>query len=270
MRNAIPANTNPAHSTHLRRRIHVPHHHADPTGAVGIVSLADYLQQAAGEHADDLGAGAARLAEDGLFWVLTRLFVEIARPPCGGETIEIETWPSQRPRLLFQRDFRIRGEDGADIATATSHWALIDGARRKAVKGPASITDRIAFDPIRAVAFPDTAPARLEQAEWSADVKPRWSDIDANGHVNNAILVGWLLEVFQSDWLAAHRLAALDVVFRAECRRDDEVQSRATPGTDEAIHHTLLRGDGAEIIRARSRWERRVSRSDSERPQERE
>jgi acyl-ACP thioesterase len=236
----------------------VPYHHADPTGSLGIVALAEYLQQAAGEHADDLGAGAARLAKDGLFWVLTRLFVQIARPPRGGETIEIETWPSQRPRLLFLRDFRIRGEDGAEIATATSHWALIDGARRKAVRGPASIIDRIAFDPARATAFPENAPMRLEQTDWSADVKPRWSDIDANGHVNNAVLVGWLLEVFQSDWLAAHRLSALDVVFRAECRRDDEVRSCAAPSTEETIHHALLRGDGAEIIRARSWWQRRA------------
>jgi medium-chain acyl-[acyl-carrier-protein] hydrolase len=248
----------------------VPYHHADPTGAVGIVALADYLQQAAGDHAEDLGAGAERLASDGLFWVLTRLFVRIDRAPRGGETIEIETWPSERPRQLFLRDFRLRGEDGAEIVAATSHWALIDAARRKAVKGPAWMTELIAFDPTRAVGFPDTSPRRLERVEQAAEVKPRWADMDVNGHVNNANLVGWLLEVLQSDWLATHTLSALDVAFRAECRRDDTVRSCATRIMGETFLHALLRGDGAEIVRAQSWWQRRDPLSDSERPQERE
>jgi len=275
MRNAAPTNTKPEEAgpkqrTHLHRRIRVPHHHADPTGSLGIVSLADYLQQAAGVHAEDLGAGAARLAEHGLFWVLTRLFVRIARPPRGGETIEIETWPSQRPRQLFLRDFRIRGEDGAEIVTATSHWALIDRARRKAVKGPAWMTDLIAFDPARAAKPPDTSPRQLVRVEQTADVKPRWADMDVNGHVNNANLVGWLLEVLQTDWLATHTLSALDVAFRAECRRDDTVRSCVTRIMGETFLHALLRGDGAEIVRAQSWWQRRELPSDSERPQERE
>ena len=187
-----------------------------------------------------------------------------------GETIEIETWPSERPRQLFLRDFQLRGEDGAEIVTATSHWALIDAARRKAVKGPAWMTELIAFDPTRAVRFPETAPRRLDHAELTAEVMPRWADMDVNGHVNNANLVGWLLEVLQSDWLATHSLSALDVAFRAECRRDDTVQSCATQTNGETFLHALLRGDGAEIVRAHSSWQRRESPSDSERPQERE
>jgi acyl-ACP thioesterase len=240
--------------SHLRRRFRVPFHHADATGAVGIVPLAGYLQQAAGEHAEALGVGAGRLAEEALFWVLTRLFLRIARTPRGGETIEIDTWPSQRPRQLFFRDFRVRGADGAEIIAATSHWALIDAARRRAAKGPAWIAERVDFDPARAAPFPKPAPAKLERAERAEAVTPRWSDIDVNGHVNNANLVGWLLEVFASDWLAAHALAALDVVFRAECRRGDTVQSCATPLADESFTHALRRGDGAEIVRAHSWW----------------
>lgn len=241
---------------HLRRRVRVPFHHADATGAAGIVPLAGYLQQAAGEHAEALGVGADRLARDGLFWVLTRLFLRIGRAPRGGETIAIDTWPSQRPRQLFLRDFRVADEDGTEIVTATSHWALIDAAKRKAVKGPAWIAEQVAFDPARATSFPDAVPIRLDRVERAQDVKPRWSDIDVNGHVNNANLLGWLLEVFQSEWLAGHALSALDAAFRAECRRDDEVRSCATRMVGDAFGHALMRGDGAEIVRAQSWWRR--------------
>jgi medium-chain acyl-[acyl-carrier-protein] hydrolase len=255
---------------HSRRRIRVPLHHADATGSVGIVALADYLQEAAGEHAEALGVGAERLAGDGMYWVLTRLFLRLARAPRGGETIEIDTWPSQRPRQLFLRDFRICGEDGGELIAASSYWALIDAARRKSVKGPAWITDLVEFDPGRATAFPDAPPKRIVRVERSEDVRPRWSDIDVNGHVNNANLIGWLLEVFQTEWLATHALAALDVAFRAECRRDDTVRSCSTRIMGETFLHALLRGDGTEIVRAQSWWQRRESLSNSERPQKRE
>jgi len=234
----------------------VPFHHADAGGSAGIVSLAGYLQQIAGEHAEALGVGAERLAEDGLFWVLTRLFLRIARAPLGGETVELETWPSQRPRQLFQRDFRLFDAEGVEIIAATSHWALIDSGRRKAVKGPTWIADLVAFDSDRAAAFPHPAPTRLDRIERSVEIKPRWSDIDVNGHVNNAHLVGWLLEAFESQWLGTHTAAALDIAFRAECRRDDEVRCCATRLAGESFAQALLRGDGAEIVRARSWWRR--------------
>lgn len=240
--------------SHLRRPLRVPFHHADPTGSAGIVALAGYLQQAAGEHAEQLGVGAERLARDGIFWVLTRLYLRIERAPRGGETIEIDTWPSQRPRHLYLRDFRVHGEDGAAIIEAASSWALIDAAQRKAVRGPSWIADHVAFDDARATLFPDKVPMRLEREERAVDVTPRWSDIDINGHVNNAILIGWLLEVFDSDWLADHSLSALDIAFRTECRRDDEARSGVARIVGESFAHTVQRGDGAECVRARSWW----------------
>jgi len=241
---------------HLRRRLRVPFHHADPTGSAGIVALAGYLQQAAGEHAEQLGVGAERLARDGLFWVLTRLFLRIDRMPRGGEMIEIDTWPSQRPRQLYMRDFRVFGEDGAAIIESASMWALIDGARRKAVKGPEWVADQVIYDEARAAVFPDKAPVRVEREERTVDVTPRWTDIDINGHVNNANLVGWLLEAFRSDWLATHTLSALDVAFRSECTRDDAVRSSVTRIVGENFAHAVRRGDGAECVRAQSWWRR--------------
>jgi acyl-ACP thioesterase len=254
LRNLDPNGSETSARTHLRERFRVPFHHADATGAASIVALAGYLQQAAGLHAERLGVGAERLMDDGLFWVLTRLFLRIRRAPRGGETIEIETWPSQRPRQLFLRDFRVQDETGAEIVTATSSWALIDAARRKAVKGPAWISQMVAFDETRATPFPASPPRQLDGGERSATVTPRWSDLDVNGHVNNANLVGWLLEAFDTDWLTGHTLTALDVAFRNECRREDTVQSCAAPIAQDSFAHALRRGDETEIARAQSWW----------------
>jgi acyl-ACP thioesterase len=244
---------------HLRQRFRAPFHHADPTGSVGIAPLAAYLQQAAGEHAEALGVGSEHLTHDALFWVLTSLFIRVDRAPRGGENVEIDTWPSQRPRQLYQRDFRIRDEGGAEIVAATSSWALIDQTSRKAVRGPAWIAPLIHVDATRAAVFPDRSPPRLAHDERACEVTPRWSDLDINGHVNNANLIGWLLEVFEADWLTGHALSALHIVFRAECVRTDTVRSCMVRGEAGRFAHVLRRGDGAEIARAQTWWRERPS-----------
>jgi len=254
----VSGHTTPAtpEGNRLSHAFRAPFHHADPTGRVGIVPLANYLQQAAGEHAERLGLGAERLMQEGLFWVLTRIYLNIERAPRAGQSLTVETWPSRPPRQLFQRDFQIRSEDAGLLITATSSWALIDAATRKAVRGPAWIAGRVAYEAVRAVEFPVHRPTRLNSPELSFDIVPRRSELDLNGHVNNASLMGWLFEVLDDAWLNEHGLAALDIVFRSECTREHAVHSWAVRLGDNHFQHALRRDNGVEIARAKSWWRR--------------
>jgi medium-chain acyl-[acyl-carrier-protein] hydrolase len=239
-----------------RARIVVPFHEAGPDGTIRLGALADHLQQAAGDHAAALGLGAARLADAGLHWVLTRQYVRIARAPRGGEAITIETWPSERPRQLFQRDFRVTDAAGAALAVATSSWALIDAASRRAVKGPPGVVTAIEVTRRRAAEYPARTIPRLQDHTFETPIRARWSDLDANRHVNNAVLASWVIEALPFDILGAHRLRAIDIAFRNECGPGDEVLSRAQPTGALAYRHALVRAaDGTELARAESEWE---------------
>lgn len=229
-------------------------HEAGPDGRIGLVPLANYLQQAAGEHADALGLGAQRLMEDGLYWVLTRQYVEIHRWPKGGSRITVETWPSDRPRQLFRRDFLVRDDVGAELARATSAWALIDGETRRAVKAPPWTAAAIAYDTSRATQFPDRKAAPSGLPDHERHIVTRWSDLDQNGHVNNASLAGFVLEALPIGYLEQHKLAALDLVFRAECDADNRVQSRAVASGPGRFTHSVVRPDGKEAVQAVSSW----------------
>ena len=243
---------------HGRTKIATRFHEAGPDGRVGLVPLANYLQQAAGEHADALGLGAHRLMQDGLFWVLTRQFIEIDRWPEGGARLTVETWPSDRPRQLFRRDFLVRdGATSTVLARATSTWALIDGETRRAVKAPPWIAESIAYDTVRATEFPVRQIPRVDAPDHERRILTRWMDVDQNGHVNNASLAGFVLEALPSDVLAQSRLRAIDMAFRAECGAGSVVRSTAKALDAGRFSHKADREDGAEMIRATTEWQMR-------------
>lgn len=250
--------SNATTASHYSARFRIPYHEPGPDGLIGIVPLANYLQQAAGEHAEQLGVGSSQLAEKGLFWVLTRQYICIEALPGGGEEIAVETWPSRQPRQLFFRDFRVTGQNSALLATATSTWALIEGRSRRAVRGPAWLIESIRHDGASATTFPARSISRSDAQDIEHDLEcaihPRWSDLDTNGHVNNADLMGYLIEPVARRAVGARRLAAIDAVFRAECGLDHAVSARAGEIAPGHFHHTLLRSGETEVARAETKW----------------
>ena len=57
-----------------------------------MLALCVYLQEVAGHHADALDVSMRRLQADDRAWVLSHLHLALDRPPCGNETVTIETW----------------------------------------------------------------------------------------------------------------------------------------------------------------------------------
>jgi acyl-CoA thioesterase FadM len=158
------------------------------------VPLADHLQEAAAEHARHLGVSIDRLAGLGLGWVMSRLIIRIEWWPLLGETMHIETWPSKRVGQLFHREFRLRDESDLLVGAASSSWALFDVHARQVVTVPRWLEQAVPWEPEEAVGFEGATVPRLTMAHYQRRVTPRLSDLDINGHVNNAQLLGWTVE----------------------------------------------------------------------------
>src|SRR4030066_143928 len=101
-------------------------HESDHQGRLRAVSLLNYFQDAASEHADKLGAGVIELMRLNLTWVISRYHIKIFRYPRWTETIELATWPSLNEGLSPLRDFEVKDKRGETLAAATSSWMLID------------------------------------------------------------------------------------------------------------------------------------------------
>lgn len=230
-----------------------------------VQALCNYMEEAAGLHADALGVGLERLMTQGLTWVLAKMRLEVQNLPGGGEPLRVETWPVSVERLQFRRDFLVFGRNEEILAAAVTQWVVVGLESRRIERIPESVAALRPKTPRFALEDADIRIPAL-QGEQEGPVFPvRLSDIDQNRHVNNNRYMDFILEA--ADVFGAQGpLKRLDIIFRAEGLRGDVIGSRvcvdtgadkrAEEGTAETRHgllHSLYRvSDGQELVRARS------------------
>lgn len=221
-----------------------------PDERASLYTVADYFQEAAGEHARSGDVETFDVGEAGGTWVLHRLRLRIDALPRMREAVVVETWPSGVDRLRASRDYRLWGADGAALVVGTSSWLVLDVARRRPVRLPEVIQTFGPREPERVLTFgpPPVAPASVEHA---ATFPVRRSDLDRVGHANNVRFLEWALEALPSD----DGLREIDVLFQAEAVLGDAVLSEAGPIVAHARAHRLSRvGTGRTLALARSVW----------------
>lgn len=244
------------------QRFAVRSYETEPGGRLSLTGLCNYLQEAAGAHAVDLGISIGDLGRDNLTWVLGRLELRIERMPRWREVVDVTTWPSRLRSLLVLRDFLVESAEREVLARATSTWFVIDLERRRPVRIPAHIRGLPLPRRPRALR-PDglrlPRPARVDREE---RFRVRHRDLDVNAHVNHVRYVEWALDTLPGSFLDGHRLTELDADFRAEVVYGETVRAQAEVdggGEESRVCFRLLRGadagDGAdEAARIRTRW----------------
>ena len=171
---------------------------ADRNGKLSLHTFFHYLQECAYLNALSNGFGYEFLERENAYWVLTRVLVEIEDLPKWNDEIQIRTWPRGADGLFAVRDFELI-KDSLVIGRVSSYWMILDRDSRR----PKRI-DQYQF--IRSDFIPDKAIERkLEKISLgnnSVEIGKRRvyaSDIDVNGHVNNASYVRWLIDSFSEN-----------------------------------------------------------------------
>jgi len=218
-------------------------------------SLSRHFQEAAWNHAEQLGAGYQRLQQENRFWVLVRLLVEIMRYPGWGETVTLKTWPRAAKSVFAMRDFEMFDSNCVRMVAGTSGWLVLDTKTRKPLRvdkliaGIKTLVDKCALE---------REPQKLECGEpgdGSRQVTVQYSDIDVNGHVNNARYIGWLMDSYPLDFHRRHILKSLEVNFLGEAVAGETISvlsKEAAPG--EFWHSIVTAAIGGEVCRAKTIW----------------
>jgi acyl-ACP thioesterase len=230
----------------------------DPQGRLQVPILCQLLQEAATAHAAILGVAVESLIDSGVAWVLSRLHLEMERWPAADEEILVETWPEAASRLFTERRFDVIDGSEDRIGAISTLWLVLDLERRRPVRLPARITDRLhehelGSEPRK---FSDLiAPDPIEHA---LDFTVRRSDLDLADHVNNTSYVEWAIEAVPDDVWVSCDLAELEIHFLSECHHGQAVVSRSLVierGNETDVRHQLMRpDDDTEVARARTVW----------------
>jgi acyl-ACP thioesterase len=226
------------------------------------VTLLNYLQDAAGDHAALLGFSLFDLLKINKTWLLSRYHIRVQRYPEIGEEVTVTTWPSGTQRIFALRDFEMADGNGKLVAAATSSWVLWDIP----AKQPLQLDERLRsefvlekraiddpFEPLPTLPAPGTPDREL-------DCRVGMQDIDFNNHVTYDVYIQWALETVPEDEQRSCVPAEIEVSYRAEAFYGDDIVSRLKKSdTDAGAGTTFLHGiyhksKGTELARLRTVW----------------
>ncbi|CAA6659970.1 unnamed protein product [Spirodela intermedia] len=259
-----------------------------PDKTATMETLMNLLQETALNHvmtsglAGD-GFGATReMSLRKLIWVVTRIRIQVDKYSRWGDVVEIDTWVDAAGKNGMRRDWMIRDyATGEIIARATSTWVIMNRETRRLSKIPEPVREEVmpfylGRTIIHDCSGPDAARIHKLDDETAQSIKsglaPRWSDMDANQHVNNVKYISWILESVPVEVLEEHSLASMTLEYRRECRQSQLLESLTSLGTQLAagddgggaaadlgsVHLLRLEEDKAEIVRARAEWRKKT------------
>jgi acyl-CoA thioester hydrolase len=188
--------------TPLELVLPVPVAELDAYGALKTAAQFRLLQLAAARATAAAGFDGRWYDDNGVTWVVRYTHLEALEDARHDDELRIHTWVSDFRRVRSWRRYEIRrGRDGALLARARTDWVFVDVT----TGAPAVVPDAIqsAFMP-QGIAT-ESRPKRLRFAHDGASLPLRpveWADLDALGHVNNAIYAA-LVEQAVLDRLAA-------------------------------------------------------------------
>ena len=197
-------------------------------------NLMQLFQEAAGNHAQHLGAGYSQLFEENLFWALSRIRVELIRTPKWGEEIRIETWPCSLVGPFFRRDFIFFDSRDEIIFRGVSGWLLLSAENMRPQRA-----DRLKIElpfnegKFALETFPDRLNGSAETPVFSKKIL--YNEIDVNNHVNNTRYLDWVMDCFDSEFYLSHELKNFTLEFLGEMHWGDEVELRS--GQEGSSYH---------------------------------
>ncbi|MDD2362830.1 MAG: thioesterase [Oscillospiraceae bacterium] len=147
------------------------------------------LQQEAGElQLEKGGLGFEELINNGLAFVITRTNSVIYHTPRFNSHIKLITWHRDSKGAQFYRCYRFLDENGEILIDSVSAFALIDPQTHKILRPALFSRYAVTQQPDRLNSCPDPEKQVLPDGLLPiGGYEVVWSDIDYNGHVNNAI-----------------------------------------------------------------------------------
>jgi len=222
----------------------------DPSGKLKLAAVADFFQEAAARHTENWGLGYFTLKQYNLFWILSRMRIDVYKYPKWGETVTLKTWPKNARLLIAPRDFILSGADGTVLCKGSSQWFLLDSTNSK----PQSINRLpcpipILPEPEDVFDVPPMKVPALKDVECTLSRMPSFSDIDVNNHLNNTHYIEWITDAAYHVMPDAE-IKSLQINFLNEVKIHDTITIQAGKTEPDKIIVQGLAADNTPAFRA--------------------
>lgn len=168
---------------------------------VRVATLLANMADIAGVAYTKKGYSHSWLWERNYVFLVSRVAVHIERMPRADEVITVTTWEREVKGALFYRDFSMKDVDGNVVVEGSTAWVLANPLTRQILRPSEfeGVTDT--HPDIKANTLPlgkIKTPAEMIEV---ATRKIVYSDIDANGHVYNAVYLAIACDYLPSEFI---------------------------------------------------------------------
>lgn len=221
-------------------------------------SLTNYIWDVVISQSDALGETYEGLVNN-CIWVLLKYDIKIYEYPRFKEVINVDTDVLGVKKIYGYRSNTIRNSSGKIVAEVVSTAILIDIEKRRPMKiSPdqfhiygikGDLEGNIPLDDL----------LKVENEDCSMDFLIRRSDIDSNGHVNNAKYMEMAIETLPS-YIINNKLSNIKVLFKKETAYGDivHVSSQIIVNNDTSYTtvHIITNNDGKTLTKLQFQWEK--------------
>lgn len=190
----------------------------DQNNNLSAKAILNIFQDVASIHSEEIGVGYEAMLQKNLYWVLSRIKIDILKMPKPNQIVIVETWPHEKGRIDFDRDLKILSEDGETLIIGTSKWCVINTENRSLQR-----TDNVNYDGVciedknyeerfGKIVIPETT----KQHKFVHTVQ--FSDLDHNHHMNNTNYANLALNATDSK-----TFSHFEINFLNECKLDDKI-----------------------------------------------
>ena len=226
----------------------IPCYDTDASWRLKPTSFMNLAQEAAGLHAVHLGFGYDDLLVNNTAWILSRVHVEFLDTPKWRENITLTTWHKGLNRLFYLRDFILTDGNGKERVKATTSWLVLNLETRRLVRDPQLMEEGT-------VNLENAIETPADKVQLPKDVEPvlafehvvGYSDVDMNGHANNAMYMQWAMDAVDYDIASARPVRELTINFNHETKAGDSVALYRYVVEQEDGLHVFVEGKVSDV-----------------------
>lgn len=209
-------------NTH-REIFKVKFYDTDFTSQAKLYTIINFMQETSEQHSNNIGIGYKDLIHEGLFWVVSRIKVNMKKYPQNMDNVIMETWPSGINKMFFKRNFRLMDEGGEEIGTFLAYYLLVDvnskfPQRASRLKTEVkSIENRFKKDEkLEKIIMTENLIETMERSL-------TYNDIDLNLHANNSRYISWIEDFFSLEQYKNQRITELQLNYIKEVKIEDVI-----------------------------------------------
>ena len=210
-------------------------------------SFMDLAQEAANLHAAILGFGYDDMIASKTAWVLSRMHVVFVDTPRWRDDVTLFTWHKGLERLFFLRDFMMIDREGNPKIKATTSWLVLNLETRKLVRDPNLLdegticSENVLDNPADKVVMPKGVEPQFVTGHLVG-----YSDLDMNGHANNAMYMQWAMDVVNYEISSVKPVKEFTINFNHEVKPQETVSIYKAIVEAEDGRHVFVEGKVGE------------------------